>query len=54
MRLREIKKYGNSHMVLLVKSDLFDLNLKEGDAVDIDDLVKSELKPVAVKKVNKK
>lgn len=39
-RLRKIKKYGNSHVIILHVSDMNDLDLKKGDIVDIDDLVK--------------
>lgn len=39
-RLRKVKKWGNTHVIVLTKFDLKDLDLKEGDRVDISDLVK--------------
>lgn len=44
MRKRQIKKYGGSFVIHLLINDLEDLNLKEGDFVDIDDLVKLGVK----------
>lgn len=38
-RIREIKKYGDSRAIKLEPSDLVDLGIKEGDTVDIEDLV---------------
>ena len=43
-RLRQIKKWGNTHTIVLHKSDLIDLKLREGDFVDIDDLIKINYK----------
>lgn len=40
-RLRLIKKWGNTHVVVLTKIDLKDLKLGEGDEVDISSLIKS-------------
>jgi len=39
MRLREIKKYGDSFVIKLFPIDLQDFNLSVGDTVDIEDLV---------------
>jgi antitoxin component of MazEF toxin-antitoxin module len=38
-RFRKIKKYGNSHFISLKPIDLIDLGLKEGDYIDISDVV---------------
>jgi len=38
MRLRIIKKYGNSYGIKLEPADMRDLELAEGDVVDIDGL----------------
>lgn len=38
-RNREIKKYGNTWIIKLESIDVEDLDLKEGDIVDIEDLV---------------
>jgi len=42
-RLRQIKTYGNSYVIVLNKIDLKDLQLKKGDTVDIS-LLKKEKK----------
>jgi len=34
-RLRELKKWGNAHVVIFTKMDVKDMGLKEGDEVDI-------------------
>jgi len=39
-RLRQIKKYGNTFVISLSRIDLEDMNLKEGDMVDISELKK--------------
>lgn len=39
VRLRIIKKYGDSHAIKLEPADLKDLNLKVGDEVDIEDII---------------
>lgn len=38
-RLRPIKKYGNTWVITLTSPDVNDLGLKEGDMVDIEDMV---------------
>lgn len=43
-RYRKVKKYGNSYIISLSKVDLKDLNLKEGDEVDIQYIKKNENK----------
>ena len=40
MRVRQIKKYGNTFVIKLSPTDLEDLDLKENDSVDIDEIVK--------------
>ena len=40
MRMRKIAKVGNSFCIRLAPVDLRDLKLKEGDFVDIEDIVK--------------
>ena len=40
MRKREIKRFGGSLAINIVQADLDDLQLKEGDFVDIDEIVK--------------
>jgi len=42
MRLRKITKVGGSWFIKLEPADLKDLNLKEGDFVDIEDINKNE------------
>lgn len=42
MRIREIKKYGDSRAIKLEVADLKDLELKEGDKVVIDNIYKME------------
>lgn len=39
-RLRAIKKLGGSYFIQLRPSDLDDLKLKEGDIIDIDDIIR--------------
>jgi len=36
VRLRKIRKWGNTHAVVLFKADLQDLGLKVGDHLDIE------------------
>jgi len=38
-RLREIKKWGNSFTVILTSTDVKDLNINEGDMIDVEDIV---------------
>lgn len=40
MRKRTIKKYGNTYVIPLSRNDMDDLGLKEGDDVDIEDIIK--------------
>ncbi len=42
MRLRPIKLYGNTFVVTLTRSDVKDFELKEGDEVDIEDIMKNK------------
>jgi len=39
-RLRKIRKWGNTHVVVLTKPDRKDMDLSEGDLVDIEDIIK--------------
>ena len=42
-RLREVKKWGNSMVVVLSSVDVEDLKISEGDMMDIEDaLIKSK------------
>jgi len=41
-RLRQIKKYGNSFVISLFQTDMKDMELKEGDEIDIQ-LIKKEV-----------
>jgi len=43
-RLRKIRSWGNVCVVVLTKFDLKDLELKEGDEVDISELKKENKK----------
>ncbi len=43
MRLRKITKVGGSWFIKLEPADLKDLDLKEGDFVDIEDINKKEV-----------
>lgn len=38
-RLREIRKWAGTHVIVLTRPDMNDLKLSEGDVVDIEDLV---------------
>lgn len=40
MRIRKIKRYGNTFVIKLSPDDLKDLNLKVDDSVDIDEIIK--------------
>lgn len=40
MRIRQIKKYGNTFIISLKRMDLEELKLKLGDFVNIDDIYK--------------
>ena len=39
VRYRQVKKYGNTWIIKLETIDVKDFDLKEGDMVDIEDLV---------------
>ena len=39
-RLRQIKKYGNSFVIALFQTDIKDMELNEGDEVDISQIKK--------------
>ena len=39
-RLRKVRKWGNTHVIIITKIDLKDLKLKEDDEVDISKLKK--------------
>ncbi len=41
-RLRKIRKWGNTHAIILTKMDMQDLKFKEEDLVDISKLKKGE------------
>jgi antitoxin component of MazEF toxin-antitoxin module len=38
-RYRTIRKYGNTFIIPLTRTDVEDLNLKEGVEIDVEDLV---------------
>lgn len=42
MRMRKIVKVGNSFDIRLNPVDMKDLTLKEGDLVDIEDIIKKK------------
>lgn len=39
MRIRTIRKYGNTFVIPLTSVDMKDLEIAEGDNIDIEDLV---------------
>ena len=47
-RLRQVKKWGNSLVVVLTSVDVHDIGITEGDWMDIDDcyIVSDKLKKV--------
>ncbi|MFW6130539.1 MAG: hypothetical protein ACOC56_05080 [Atribacterota bacterium] len=52
-RLRTVRKWGNTHVVILTQPDMKDLELEVGDEVDISDIVVPE-KTKKQKKESKK
>ena len=40
-RIRIIKYYGNTMVIPLMSADIKDFNIKEGEEVDIEDLLKN-------------
>lgn len=42
MRFRLIKKYGNTFVITLSVADVKDFDLKVGDEVDIEDMIKNK------------
>ena len=54
MRYRIIKKYGNTFVITLTRSDVKDFCLKEGDEVNIEDMIKNKKKKGAKSKWNLK
>lgn len=44
-KLKKLVKWGNSHVLILNKTDLRDFEFKEGDFIDI-----SEIRKVIIKK----
>ena len=53
-RYREVKKWGNSLVIVLQVLDIKDLNIKEGDLIDIEDAVRTKSVPKELKKITKK
>ena len=53
-RYRQVKKYGNTVVIPLTSADLKDLNIKEGDLIDIEDAVKTKSVPEELKILTKK
>ena len=49
MRLRLIKKYGDSWVIKLLPADVIDYNLEVGESIDIDKLI-TEKNPIKPKK----
>lgn len=43
-RIREVKRWGDSRIIKLEKADIMDFDLKEGDKVIIDDIIKLDEK----------
>ena len=43
-RFRKIKKWGNSFVIVLQPTDMDDLGWKEGDELDLEDVVKKKKK----------
>ena len=37
MRLRKVRKYGNSYFIALSVVDIKDFELEEGDEIDVED-----------------
>ena len=48
-RYRQVKKYGNSFVIKLIRTDIDDLNLKEGDWIDVEDAIKKKSIPQELK-----
>ena len=44
MRYRPIKKYGGTFIITLSSADVKDFELKVGDEVDIEDMIKNKRK----------
>ena len=44
VRLRQIKKYGDSNAIKLEPADLKDLGIATGDWIDIEDIIKEDRK----------
>lgn len=40
MRIRPVRKYGNTFVITLTRSDMRDFELQEGDEVDIEEIIK--------------
>lgn len=38
-RFRKVRKWGNSLVVIFSKSDVKDLNIKDGDMADVSDML---------------
>lgn len=43
-RIRVIKYYGNTMVIPLMSADIKDFDIKEGDEIDIEDLLKNRHK----------
>jgi antitoxin component of MazEF toxin-antitoxin module len=53
-RLRPITKWGGTHVIRLSITDMDDLNFKEGDLVDVSNLIKEEKRKNKNKTRNRK
>ena len=52
-RYREVKQYAGMWVIKLIPSDIKDLNIKEGDLVDIEDAVFRKSVPQKLKSIIK-
>jgi antitoxin component of MazEF toxin-antitoxin module len=41
VRYRQVKKWGNSLVIVLDRTDVIDLNIKVGDLIDVEDAIKN-------------
>ncbi len=44
MRYRLIRKYGNTHVIVLTKADVKDFEIKAGQEVEVEDMMVNKRK----------
>lgn len=50
MRIRKVRRYGNTLVIVLSKVDAIDMHIEEGDEFDIEGILLYKKQPIKTKK----